>query len=80
MPKKNNYECINGSKNKKRHLYLVRLPDVLPLPTSSIYQFQNFHLDYDWLEDEAVVNWEPEVQLGSWAKGPSKMFLVFQTL
>ena len=53
--------------------YLLALPVSLPiaLETSS-YNFKNFNLDLDWIEDageEAAINWELEIMLGSWANG-----------
>src|ERR1700690_2491275 len=60
---------------KKLRLYLTYLPQTLPLPSAnnSIYGFENFVLDQDWVEDageKAAVNRELEVRLGSRAKGP----------
>lgn len=60
---------------EKLRLYLTYLPQTLPFPSAnnSIYGFENFVLDQDWVEDageEAAVNRELEVRLGSRANGP----------
>lgn len=68
----------NSKSLAQLRLYLQNLPENLPLPASgqSIYGFEDFAPDAEWLEDigeEGAVNRQLEILLGSRAKGPIRL-------